>query len=68
MKNVVIENFLDFDVTGRYEFVRCEDCNGPLIGHMKAKYPKLACGDEDVKELEDYFKRIGDNCVLDVNV
>ena len=36
--------------------------------HMKAKCPKLACGDEDVKELEAYFKRIGDNCVLDVNV
>ena len=27
MKNVVIENFLDFDVSGRYEFARCEDCN-----------------------------------------
>ena len=36
--------------------------------HMKAKCPKLACGDEDVKKLETYFKRIGDNCVLDVNV
>ena len=36
--------------------------------HMKAKCLKLACGDEDVKELETYFKRIGDNCVLDVNV
>lgn len=36
--------------------------------HIKAKCPKLACGDEDVKELADYFKRIGDNCVLVVNV
>ena len=36
--------------------------------HMKAKCTKLACGDEDVKELETYFKRTGDNCVLDVNV
>ena len=30
MKNVVLENFLDFDFNGRYEFASCEDCNGPL--------------------------------------
>ena len=28
--------------------------------HMKAKCPKLACGDEDVKKLETYFERIGE--------
>ena len=59
MKNIVIENFLDFDVSGRYEFASCEDCNGPLIGHMKAKCPKLAYDDEDVKKFENYIKRIG---------
>ena len=58
MKNVVIENFLDFDLYGRYEFARCEDCNGLLMGHMKAKCPKLAYGDEDVKKFETYLKRI----------
>ena len=36
--------------------------------HMKAKCPKLGYGDDDVKELETYFKRIRDNCVLDMNV
>ena len=36
--------------------------------YMKAKCHKLACGDEDVKKMETYFKRIGDDCVLDVNV
>ena len=36
--------------------------------HMKAKCLKLGYGDDDVKEIETYFKRIGDNCVLDVNV
>ena len=52
MKNVVLENFLDFDLNGRYEFASCEDCNGPLMGHMKAKCPKIAYGDEDVKKFE----------------
>ena len=59
MKNVVLENFLDFDFNSRFKFVNCEDCNGPLMGHMKAKCPKLAYGDEDVKKFETYLKRIG---------
>ena len=36
--------------------------------YMKAKCHNLACGNEDVKKLEAYFKRIGDNSVLYVNV
>ena len=30
---------VDFDRTwnGRYEFVRCEDCNGPMLGHRDEK-------------------------------
>ena len=59
MKNVVIENFLDFDLYGRYEIARCEDYNGPLMGHIKVKCPKLAYGEEDVKRFEIYLKRIG---------
>ena len=59
IKNVVIENFLDFDLYGRYEFARCEDCNGLLMGHMKTKCPKLEYSDEDVKRFEIYLKRIG---------
>ena len=56
---MVLENFLDFDFNGRYEFTSCEDCNGPLMGHIKAKCPKLAYGDEDVKKFENYLERIG---------
>ena len=59
IKNIVIENFLDFDVNGKYEFARCEDCNGPLMENMKVKCPKLAYGEEDVKKFENYLKRIG---------
>ena len=59
MKNVVLENFLDFNFNGKYEFASCEDCNGPLIGQMKAKYSKFAYGDEYVKKFETYLKRIG---------
>ena len=59
MKNVVIENFLDFDDNSRYEFARCEDCNGPMMGHLKVKCPKLEYGEEDMNKFEVYLKRIG---------
>ena len=58
MKNVVIENFLDFDDNGRYEFARCEDCNGPLFGQLKAKFPKIRYDETYVKIFETYLKRI----------
>ena len=31
------EAVVDFDRTwnGRYEFMRCRDCNGPMIGHRE---------------------------------
>ena len=50
---------MDCDFNGRYEVASCEDCNGLLLGHMKAKCPKIAYGDEDVKKFETYLKRIG---------
>ena len=49
---------MDFDVTRRYEFARCEDCNGPLIGHMKENCPKLAYDSEGMMKFENYLKRI----------
>ena len=35
LKSVDLGNFLDFDDDGRYEFTRCEGCDGPLLGHMQ---------------------------------
>ena len=41
LKHTVIETVLDFDVNGRYKFVRCEYCNGPELGYIKVKCAKL---------------------------
>ena len=38
IKNMDLENFLEFDLNGRYDFTRCEDCNGPLFRHTRVKY------------------------------
>ena len=36
-ENVELENFLDFDYYGKYEFAHCGICSGSLLGHMKMK-------------------------------
>ena len=37
LRNVRLENFLDFDSIRRYEFTRCEGCDGLLLGHLEVK-------------------------------
>ena len=62
MNNVDIENFLEFDLNGRYEFARCKGCDGHLLGHLEvrckgkegARYES-----ENVRLFENYLKRIG---------
>ena len=55
-----IENVIDFDRTwnGRYEYVRCGNCNGPMLGHREEKCRhKEAVYDEDiVKRFENNMK------------
>ena len=37
LKNVRIENFLDFNANDDCEFSRCKCCDGPLMGHLEVK-------------------------------
>ena len=37
LKNVGIENFLDFNANDDFEFAKCEGCDGPLLGHLEVK-------------------------------
>ena len=37
LKNVGIENFLDFNANDAFEFAKCEGCDGPLLGHLEVK-------------------------------
>ena len=37
IKSVNLENFLDFDLNGWYEFAKCEGCDGPLLMHQEVK-------------------------------
>ena len=42
-----LHNFLEFDNNGKYELRTCEDCNGPMIGHLKVKCPKVEYSEDD---------------------
>ena len=35
LRKVNIENFLEFDSNGRYEFYKCAGCLGPQLGHIE---------------------------------
>ena len=37
LKTVDLGIYLDFDDNRRYEFDKCEGCNGPLLGHIEVK-------------------------------
>ena len=61
LKNVGIENFLDFNANDDYEFARCEGCDGPLMGHLEVKFTvkeEVRYGLEVVKTFENWLKRI----------
>ena len=37
LKNVGIENLLDFNAYDDFEFAKCEGCDGPLLGYLEVK-------------------------------
>ena len=46
-----LDNLLDFDRYGRYEFVRCGRCGGPRLGHRQKKCRQMEAGyDKDLVE------------------
>ena len=52
LKNVGIENYLWTYYDGSYEFRKCEYCDGPMLGHLKEKCPKVDYSEDDVKKFE----------------
>ena len=54
------EDVVDFDRTwnGTYSFVRCGECNGPMLGHRAEKCRKLGGGYDEtvVKKYETQMR------------
>ena len=56
-----LENVLDFDRHGRYDFVHCGTCGGPVLGHKPEKCRQLdnvRYDDVLIKAFEDKIKTI----------
>ena len=58
LKNVNIENHLEFDYHGRFEFRKCEYCDGLLLGHLTQKCPKLDYDEKVIKKSENNLKNL----------
>ena len=61
LKNVGLENFLDFKANDDFEFAKCEGCDGPLLGHLEVKCTVkegVRYGLEVLKTFENWLKRI----------
>ena len=60
-KHMGLENFPDFNANNEYTFVQCENCDGPILGHIEVK-----CGSREgdryevdvVRSFENWIKRI----------
>ena len=59
LKNVNIENYLEFNYQGDYVFKKCEYSDGPLLGHITQKFPRLDYDENAVKKFETHLKNIG---------
>ena len=58
---VNIEEFLQFNNNGRFDFYKCESCGGPMLGHMEAKCRGLKGARYEepiVKAFKDWFRGI----------
>ena len=59
LKNGVIEKYVRVYKMGKDDalyFVKCEDCYGPMIGHLEKKCPKEYYSYEDVVKFEKYIE------------
>ena len=59
LENVNIENYLEFNYQGNYEFKECEYCTGPLLGHIQPKCPRVEYEERGVKRFKTHHRNLG---------
>ena len=61
LKNGVIEKHVRVYEMGKDDalyFVKCEDCYGPIVGHLEKKCPKENYSYEELVKFEEYVENI----------
>ena len=52
-----LEEYVELKNNGEYQFFKCEDCDGPILGHIQAKC-KDNYDDRTITKFEGWLKRI----------
>ena len=53
-----LEEYIEFDNNGRYEFYKCKSCEGPMLGHQQNKCRhKDPYKEQIIKNFENWLKR-----------
>ena len=68
LKNVNIENHLEFNYQGDYVFKKCEYFDGRLLGHITQKCPRLDYDENAVKKFETHLKSMGGFSEEDIRI
>ena len=55
-----MENYVRYFEGGQFEFKDCEYCNGPLLGHIQAKCPRIEYDERDVNKFKNHLKNLGE--------
>ena len=55
-----MENYVRYFDGGQFEFKDCEYCNGPLLGHIQPKCPKIEYDERDVNKFKNHLKNLGE--------
>ena len=57
-----IEDYLEFESPGKYQFLTCENCDGPMLGHQMTKCRHMVEGEnydeKTIAKFENWLKRI----------
>ena len=54
-----LDDYLEFENNGKYQFLRCENCDGPILGHITTKCRHGDGYDEKtIERFESWLKRI----------
>ena len=57
-----IEDYLEFENPGKYQFLTCENCDGPMLGYQMTKCRHMVEGEnydeKTIANFENWLKRI----------
>ena len=60
LKTETLEDYLKFKSNGEYEFLSCENCDGPMLGHQITKCTGLeeSYDEKTIAKFENWLERI----------